>query len=458
MSKPLPKLLRSPARLLPTALLTSGLLIGAALCGVTSAQSVNWETVSPKNQTVTFWHQLTGNNAKVMDGIIADFNKSNPYNITVKGQYQGNYDQIYQKMVPVLGTPAMPDLTVAYQNQAATYQLGDALLNLNPLVASRKWGLSPVEANDFFSGIYKSDVFPVFGNQRLGFPVQRSAEVMFYNSDWLKELGYKGPPTTPEQFRAMACKATKTPFSKAKGSSLGYELSVDASRFASWTYAFGGDIYDAKTNKFTLSSAAAIQAMTFLQGMFKDGCAKLVTENFGDQTDFGTGKLLFSIGSSSGLTFYKSAVDKGAAFAWSINPVPHTTAQPTADLYGASVSLPATGDTKRELAAWLFVKYWASPTVQATWAKGSNYFPTRKSVANQLGDYFAANPAYKKGYALLRNATAEPAVPGYDAVRSVMEKTMTAIVGGADVKSSLADLNVQANKILADQLSQIKKR
>ncbi|WP_424950743.1 ABC transporter substrate-binding protein [Deinococcus sp.] len=437
--------------------LTASLTLGVALQSA-GAQSVNWDNVSPQGQTVTFWHQLTGNNAKVMDGIIADFNKSNPYKITVKGQYQGNYDQIYQKMVPVLGTPAVPDLTVAYQNQAATYQLADALLNLNPLIASRKYGLNPVEANDFYSGIYAADVFPVYGGQRLGFPVQRSAEVMYYNSDWLKELGYKAPPTTPAQFKDMACKATKTPFSKVKGGSIGYELSTDASRLASWTYAFGGDIYDAKTNKYTLNSPATAQALSFLQDLFKSGCAKIVSENFGDQTDFGAGKLLFTVGSSSGLPFYKQAVDKGAAFTWSAAPVAHTTKQPTANLYGASVSLPVTNDPKRELAAWLFVKYWASPDVQATWAKGSNYFPTRKSVAAKIGDYFAANPTYQKNFSLLRYATAEPAVPGYDAVRSLMEKTMTAAVGGADVKSSLEALNVQANKILADQLSQIKKK
>lgn len=433
-------------------------LTAALTTGVAFAQSSNWDSVNPQGQTVTFWHQLTGNSAKVMDGIIADFNKSNPYKITVKGQYQGNYDQIYQKMVPVLGTPAMPDLTVAYQNQAATYQLADALLNLNPLVASRKWGLNPVEANDFFAGIYKADVFPIYGNQRLGFPVQRSAEVMFYNTDWLRELGYKTPPTTPAQFKAMACKASKTPFSKGKGTATGYELSVDASRFASWTYAFGGDIYNAQSNQYTLNSAAATQALGFLQDLFKSGCAKIVTENFGDQTDFGAGRLLFAVGSSSGLPFYKQAVDKGATFAWSANPVPHTTKQPTANLYGASVSLPATGDAKRELAAWLFVKYWSSPSVMATWAKGSNYFPTRKSVAAQLGDYFAANPTYQKNYSLLRYATAEPAVPGYDAVRSLMEKAMTSITSGAEVKGTLDTLNTQANKILADQLSQIKKK
>ena len=51
--------------------------------------------------------------------------------------------------------------------------------------------------------------------------------------------------------------------------------------------------------------------MTFIQGLFKDGCASLVTEAYGDQTDFGNGSLLFAVGSSSGLTFTNQSSRKG---------------------------------------------------------------------------------------------------------------------------------------------------
>ncbi len=434
-------------------------LLGLALLGGALAQSDTYGGVDPSGQTVTFWHQLTGTPEKVLQRIVADFNKTNKYGVTVKPQFQGNYADIYQKMLPLLGTPAVPDLVVAYQNQAASYQLAGALLDLNPLVNSQKWGLSPSAQKDFFSGIYKADVFPVFNGQRLGFPVQRSLEAMYYNADWLKQLGFNAPPTTPTQFQKMACAASKQPFARAKSkTSVGYELSLDASRFASWTYAYGGDIYDAGANKYTLNDPAAVKAMTFLQSLFKQGCAKVVTENYGDQTDFGAGQLLFAVGSTSGLTYYGSAVNDGAKFAWSVAALPHTTERPVQNIYGASVSLPDTGDKKRELAAWLFVKYWAGPEAQSQWAQGSNYFPVRRSVAAKLGDYFAKNPAYKTGFGLLNYTTSEPAVPGYDAVRTLTAKSMASIVQGADVKSTLDSLNVEANKQLADQLAQLKKR
>jgi multiple sugar transport system substrate-binding protein/sn-glycerol 3-phosphate transport system substrate-binding protein len=132
---------------------------------------------------------------------------------------------------------------------------------------------------------------------------------------------------------------------------------VDASRFASWTFAFGGDVFDYENSQYSYNNPAAVEAMGFLQDLFNEGCATIVTEAYGDQTDFGQGRLLFTVGSSSGLPFYQSAVDEGAQFEWSVAAIPHTTADPVMNIYGASVSIPKT-TPEEELAAWLFVKYY----------------------------------------------------------------------------------------------------
>jgi len=416
-----------------------------------------WENVDPSGQTVVFWHQHTRERETALLEIVDEFNKTNPYGITVVAEYQGSYGDIFNKMLTFMNTADAPELVVAYQNQAATYQIANALVDMNSLVESPKWGLTEEEQADFFPAFFEQDVFPNFNNARLAFPPNRSAEVMYYNMDWLKELGYDAPPATPEQFKEMACKAAKQPFSKATAEgSMGYELSIDASRFASWTFAFGGDVYDAKAGRYTYNSEAAQKAMAFLQDLFQSGCATLVTEQHGDQTDFGAGKLLFSVGSSSGLPFYQKAVDSGAKFSWSIAPLPHTTAEPIVNVYGASVSIPKS-TPERELAAWLFLKYYTSPEVQAKWAKVSGYFPVRASVAEGLADYFNENPTYKTAFDMLKFTKFEPPTPGYDFVRDMVEKAMAAIADGADIASTLETLNTEANANLDEQLAQMKK-
>ena len=421
-----------------------------------------WADVVPAKEIV-WWHQHTGAEREAaIEKIISDFNATNEYGITVTAEYAGGYGDIFNKMLPILNTPDVPDVVVGYQNQVATYQLADAMFDMNELMDHPVYGMSKEEQEDFFPAFFAQDVLSLFDNQRLGLAPNRSMEVLYYNMDWLKELGYDAPPTTPAEFKEMACAAAATPFSGATegaASPTGYQLSIDTSRFASWTFAFGGDIFDYTANEFTLNSDAAVEAWTFIQGLFADGCARLVTEAYGDQTDFGNGTLLFTVGSSSGLPYYGNAVEAdGTPFEWSVAAIPHTTPDPVMNIYGASVSIPKS-TPERELAAWEFIKYYTSAPVNALWAKASGYFPVKASIADEVAAEFAGNKeAYATAISLLPYGVFEPPVPGYDFVRdNVIEVVMTSIVDDvtADVKALLDEANINANTILAEQLSQI---
>lgn len=447
------------------AVLVTLLALAGAATAQESLEGVDWDSVDPSGQTVTFWHQHTQERETALQEIIAEFNETNEYGITVVAEYQGGYGDIFQKMLALLGTSDTPNIVVAYQNQAATYQLVDGLVDLNPLVESERWGLSEEDIADFFPGFWNSDVFPSFDDKRLGIAPNRSMEMLYYNIDWLAELregGYidfDGPPTTPEQFRQAACAATEHPFSgaTAEGASIGYELAPDASRFASWTFAHGGDVFDYEESRFTYDSPAAVEAMTFLQQLFADGCGAVTTEQFGDQTNFGAGRTLFTVGSSSGLPFYASAVEEGSGHQWSVAAIPHTTEDPVMNIYGASVSLPAGHSPEETLAAWIFLKYYTGPEAQAEWAAASQYFPVRQSVAANLGPVFEAVPGYEVAFNLLPYGVAEPPVPGYDFVRDIVTSTMVDIVTNPDldVQEALTELNEEANEILAEQMAEL---
>jgi multiple sugar transport system substrate-binding protein/sn-glycerol 3-phosphate transport system substrate-binding protein len=414
-----------------------------------------YNTVDPSGQTVIFWHNHTRAREAALNEIIDTFNKTNEWGITVKGEYQGGYDSIFNRVLTFMGTPEVAQLIVAYQNQAATYQVNNTLVDINLLINSEKWGLSAEDQADFFPSFWDQDVLAVYDGQRLGFPPNRSMEIMYYNLDWLKELGYEAPPTTPEQFKEMACKAAQQPFSKSTTEgSIGYELSLDASRFASWTFAFGGNVFDYQDKAFIYDSPEAQMAMEFIKSLFVDGCASLVLVDDGDQADFSTGKLLFAINSSANLVGYTNAIQENAQFQWAVAAVPHRTPNPVMNIYGASLSIPKT-TPEQELAAWLFIKYYTSPDVQAKWAMASNYFPVRASVAEGLNDYFAKNPAYKTAFEMLQYGIFEPPVPGYDFVRAKVADAMAAITDGGDVPGILTPLNGEANQLLQEQISML---
>ena len=127
------------------------------------------------------------------------------------------------------------------------------------------------------------------------------------------------------------------------------------------------------------------------------------------------------------------------------------TAKPAIDLYGASVSVPKTTPEK-QLAAWLFIKWFSEPEQQAKWTEISGYFPVRKSATPLIKDYLAKNTIFAAAWKLLNSANlkAEPPYAGYDLVRDKMLAAYSAILNGADITATLADLDVQAAKIHKD--------
>ena len=429
------------------------------------AEEDPYADVDPNGQTVDYWHQHSGQREEVLQEIVDEFNETNEWGITVVAQNQGGYGDIYDRIRNNLTAgEELPELTVAYQNQAATYELVDALVDINLFLNSPTWGIPEEDQAEFFDAFFEADVFPTFDNERLGFPPNRSMEVMYYNIDWLNELreagaiSFEGPPTTPEQFAEAACAAVENPFSGATGenAAIGYQINFDASRLASWTFGRGGDVFNYETGEYNYNNPETAEAIAFLKDLYDRGCAGEIFESFGDQNNFGAGTTLFTVGSSSGLPFYRTAIEEGANMNWSVAPVPHVTAEPVQNIYGASVSIPQT-TPEGELAAWLFVRWFTSPEIQARWAEVSNYFPVRADAAANLEDYFERDPAYATAFDLLQYGQAEPPVPNYETIRDEAEIVFAAIVTGVDdrpIEEQLAELDEFANEDLEIMLSE----
>src|SRR5688572_3055430 len=88
------------------------------------------------------WHNQTGASAKNFEDMVALFNSSNGKGITIKPEVQGNYTQIYQKMLGAIQAGAMPDGVVAVENQVADYAKAGVIVNIDQYIDSKKNGLS----------------------------------------------------------------------------------------------------------------------------------------------------------------------------------------------------------------------------------------------------------------------------------------------------------------------------
>jgi len=423
----------------------SGILLGFLFfAGMIHGQSL--ASVDPKGTTITYWFQHSQARETALQTLIAQFNKENPWGITVKGEYAGNYPDIFNKMSAAIAGGATPDLVVAYQNDAASYWQAGAIVDLNPYVNDAKYGISAADKKDYFPDFLAQDVQARFGGKRLGWPPNRSLEVLYYNADWLKALGISAPPKNWQEFAEDCRKATDP----AKGT-VGYEVRTDASDVFAQVISRGGNFISADGQSYDLDSKATRDTLLYLQKLYQSGSARKVAERFGDQADFANGKVLFTMDSTSGIPFYAKAVQGSShgAFSWGVAAIPHDSKDAILNIYGASVSV-VKSTPQKQLAAWLFLRWMSEPKQQAAWVRVSAYFPVRQSVAAELGDFLTANQPFAQAFDLLKvsRQKGEPALVGYEQVRDAISTALNAVLDGADVAQTATALQKKAVKTL----------
>lgn len=433
---------------------SSDMAMDDGVCGPASDGA--YAGVDPRGTTFVWWHQHSGEREEKLMAIVDEFNSSNECGITVEAQNQGGYNDIRDKVNASIASGEAPAaLIVGYQNDQAFYQLNNALVDLETLVFDAHWGLNEDERTDFFTSFFEQGVHAAFDNQRLGFPPNRSMEVLYYNQTWLEELGFDEPPTTPDEFKEMTCAAAE-----ANGDGTGgYILRDNASAVASWTFAFDGNILNDEGTGYVYNGQATIDALTMLKEMLDEGCAYFFTEGY-PNPEFAARRAVFTQGSSSGIPFYRGDVDTIAseegkeADVWGVTAIPHTTDDPVQNLYGADVMI-TVSSPEEELAAWLFIKWFTSPKQQAKWVEASNYFPTRAATEEFLGDYVSENPQWGAALELLPFGSYEPQLISYQAVRDAASTAYNEIMQGADIQATLDALTESANELQAELMEEI---
>ncbi len=399
---------------------------------------------------IVFWHTSTQTQEKTLLSFIDQFNASQP-NIKVKPEFGGRYADIRKKILAAITAKTTPDIAIAYQNTVAEYAAAGVIQPLDDYVNSVKYGFTKDDLADFFPSFLAASRYPGYNNQLMSFPFLASIEVMYYNIDLLKQAGFDGnPPKTWDDFTKM-CKAA------LKINSKGYAISVSASNLSSWIFTRGGDVVSADGKKATFNEKPGVDALTWLKDLVDSGCAYQIAEAYGDQTDFAAGKVMFTFGSTAGLPYYADAIkDKNTGqqrFNWSIQYMPYSTPNPVVDLYGPNVTV-FKSTPEKQLAAWLFIKWFTAKEQTARWGVETGYFPVRKAAAESdiVKAQFVKDPRYQKAFEYLPYGKGEPRLAAWEPIRGYMQDAITAVITGKlSPKDALDQAAQKANEALASQ-------
>ncbi|MBC7263272.1 MAG: ABC transporter substrate-binding protein [Chloroflexi bacterium] len=397
----------------------------------------------------------TKDQERLLQELVEEFNRTNEWHITVRAEYAGYFSDIRKKILDSLAAGVPPDLAIAFPNQVAEYQQYGIVEPLDDYVGSVRYGLTPDDLADIFSTILESDRYPTYENRLLSFPPSRSMEVLYYNMDWLEALGYETPPETWEQFRSLCIAASGDTDGDGIRDAYGYALDVNHYVLENWIWSYGGSLTSDDYKQAAFHNSEGVAALTFLTELVSSGYAYQVSKRYDDQSAFATQKALFTTGTSAGIPYYTQQITdpktRKPRFRWAVAPIPHNTTEPVVIIHGPSIVL-FKSTPQRQLASWLFIRWFTQPENNARWAMATNYFPLRKSALalDVMKDYIKNNPAYATAAEFLSYARAEPRIAAWYQVQELLAEAMReALNGTKSPKQALDDAAREANGLLS---------
>jgi multiple sugar transport system substrate-binding protein len=259
------------------------------------------------------------------------------------------------------------------------------------------------KASAFFPGQWDTTKYK---NTAYGVPFIADTSVIYYRTDITTKAGITGAPADDWAGYLKDLKAIQATAGK-QNPKLRHATQL-LTGFNSWLFWLplvwqqGGDIYDAKTKKFTFDTPAVTKALEYYSGVFRD---KLSPNDKTDARQNIQNGLIGTVqqGASTGgdLHLYAPELDSK----WKTMPLPR--GEQSAGLAGGS-DLAVFKDAKNSDAAWKFAEFLTEPKNLAAYAEVSGNLPA--AVASWSDDKLKQNPKMAAFETQLKVTKAPPAI------------------------------------------------
>lgn len=366
---------------------------------------------------ITFWHAMSGDQEKSLQGLVDKFKKVNP-NITVTLQNQSSYPDLQQKITATTASPKdLPTMTQAYPDWLLNAIDENLVLDLKPYIEHET--LKFDNYDDIVKGFRESSTLD---GKIYGIPFNKSTEVLWYNKTLFDKLNLTVPKTY-EEFAKVA-KEIKDKENIVAG---GFD---SLSNYYTTYLKNEGVVFDSKLDPTNEASTKAVNY--YLDGI-KNGYFRIAGTDKYLSSPFGNETIAMLVGSNASETFVKQGVNNKFEIGVAPYPAKEVMQQGT-DLF---VFNSATAEQKT--AAYEFLKFLTTKENQITWAKDTGYIPVRESAIN--------SDEYKNSGSLIapiigeatKNLFTNPLVKGMDSAFRESNTVLESILAekNPDVKSKL---------------------
>ena len=381
---------------------------------------------------------------KIVDGMVAEFEKKNP-DIHVKAIYAGNYNDARIKSLAALksGKPAQ----TAVMFSIDIYELIEqgAIVSFDDIVETdeeKAW------LKSFYPALMENG--KTMG-KTWGIPFQRSTIVMYYNKDAFRAAGLdpNKPPATWNEFVSMGKKLTKKSGDKvdqwgAMIPSTGYPYWM----FGALTKQNDQVLMNGAGNKTFFDAAATVDALQFWKDLgSKHKIMPSGTIEWGTlRQNFLAGKTAMMWHSTGNLTVVK----KKAKFDFGVAMLPENKKRGTPTGGGNFYIFKKSSPQERK-ASMKLIRFLTSPERTAEWSMKTGYLATSPAAyaTPKLTQYVKDFPPAAVARDQLKFATAELSTYQTGRVRKLLDDAIqSALTGAKTPKQALEGAQKKADRLL----------
>ena len=400
-----------------------------------------------KATDLTFYYPVAvgGPITKIIDGMVADFQKENP-DVTVHAIYTGSYQDSIAKALTAVKGGEPPHLAVLLSTDMFTLIDEKAVVPFDEAIKTdedRKW------VKSFYPAFMANSQT---GGKTWGIPFQRSTIVMYWNKDAFKEAGLN-PDVAPKNWDELVAFGKKLTKRDSSGNVTQWGVEIPTSGFPYWLFQGLTTENDAMLmneagTETYFDKPGVIEALQYLIDLSQKDkvMAPGILEWGTTPNDFFERKVAIMWTTTGNLTNVKD----NAKFPFGVAMLPEKKRRgsPTG---GGNFYLFAKTTPEQKAAALTFIKWMTTPERAAEWGIKTGYVATRPDAweTPQMKAYVAGFPAAAVARDQLPYAVAELSTHDNQRVtKAFNDNLQAALTGAKTAEQAMKDAQREADRLL----------
>ena len=380
--------------------------------------------VASNSVTLTMWHYWDGANGKVLEELIERFEEENP-DINIEAIFVPGSD-LMTKLRTGMVANQVPDIAVVDLINMPMLVRSGRLVPLDDFIAA-----SSLDLSDFYSAPMS---YGEYEGKRYSLPVSASNLGLYWNKNLYAQAGHD-PDTPPKTWDELIEFSKQI---KKETGKWGFELYTQGGEGTTWQWqvflwSAGGEFLSADLTSPAFNSEAGEMALE----LWIDMIGEHQVSTIAPWGLFGRGEAAMVMDGSWMTEFFPMQVDfpLGAA----VFPAP-TDGEPATNMGGEQIFIMSPNADAQE-AAWRFIEWFVSTSVQVEWNKGTGFIPVLRSVSEDPS-YLAwvanARPLLRPFVEAQQHAHARPAVENYAQISDIVARYIVeALYGRRSARDAL---------------------